>query len=148
MKIRTGLPEDLPAVLDLIVELAVFEREPDAVTNTLAMMQRDGFGDNPHYGFYVALVDDILVGTSIFYYRYSTWKGPCLYLEDLVVTESKRGEGIGKALFEKTLERAQSEGLAYMMWQVLDWNHKAIDFYKKYNAESDGEWLNFKIDCV
>jgi GNAT superfamily N-acetyltransferase len=144
--IRVGRKEDLPRVLELITELAIFEREPDAVINTVAMMERDGFGDKPMYGFYVAEVDNQIVGLSIFYYRYSTWKGPCLYLEDLIVTESMRGKGHGKELFEITLEHAKKEKLNHVMWQVLDWNKSAIDFYEKYGATLDGEWINCKID--
>jgi GNAT superfamily N-acetyltransferase len=148
MEIRSGKIEDLPRVLELITELAIFEKEPDAVTNTVAMMERDGFGKNPVYGFYVAEEDGIIVGTSIYYYRYSTWKGPCLYLEDLIVTEKMRGKGIGKALFERTLAKAKDERLPYMMWQVLDWNQAAIDFYHKYDAIGDGEWLNYSVEIT
>lgn len=145
--IRRGRKEDLPRVLELITELAIFEREPDAVTKTVKMMERDGFGNNPVFGFFVAETDGIIQGTSIYYIRYSTWKGPCLYLEDLIVTESERGKGLGKALFERTLQEAKDQNLPHMMWQVLDWNKPAIDFYEKYGATLDGEWVNCKLDA-
>ena len=144
--VREGRLEDLAQVRDLIVELAVFEREPNAVSNTLEMMERDGFGPNPKYGFFVAEHEEKIVGISLYYYRYSTWKGPCLYLEDLIVTEAQRGRGFGKALFERTLQFAKEEGLPYMSWQVLDWNQSAIDFYGRYGAEFDGEWVNCRVD--
>lgn len=143
--VRRGKPEDIPAVHALIVELAVYEREPNAVTNTPEMMLRDGFGKHPVYGLFVAEKEGQIVGISIFYTRYSTWKGPCLYLEDIVVTEKERGKGIGDKLFRRTKKEAEDQKAPLMLWQVLDWNEPAIRFYKKYNAEFDGEWINCKI---
>ena len=142
MSIRKGSEKDIPAVLALIKELAVYEKEPEAVVVTEEQLLEDGFGSNPSYGLYVAEMDGKVVGISLYYYRYSTWKGRCLYLEDLIVTESYRGKGLGKALFEITLEQARKDNCAKMNWQVLDWNTPAIDFYKTYGAELDGEWLN------
>ncbi len=144
--IRPGTKEDVSAVHALIVELAVFEREPDAVSNTIEMMLEDGFGDRPVFGFLVAEESDQIVGASIYYYRYSTWKGKRLYLEDLIVTESRRGAGLGKLLFEETVRIAKEQHCTGMMWQVLDWNAPAIDFYKKYNARFDSEWINCHLD--
>jgi GNAT superfamily N-acetyltransferase len=144
--IRKGRVEDAPAVLALINELAVFEKEPDAVIVTEEQLREDGFGANPLYGLFVAEVDNVVVGISLYYYRYSTWKGKCLYLEDLIVTESFRGKGLGKALFEATLDQARQDNCTKMNWQVLDWNTPAIDFYKSYGADLDGEWLNGSID--
>lgn len=139
----------MPSVLELIRELAVFEKAPNAVTNTLEMMERDGFGDKPIYGLFVAEnADNEIVGISLYYTRYSTWKGPCMYLEDLIVTESERGNGYGKALFDATYEEAQKLGMPYMMWQVLDWNQPAIDFYETYGATFDGEWVNCTVDTT
>ncbi len=143
--VRKGEKRDLPEVLELIRELAVFERAPDAVETTVESMERDGFGDDPLYHFFVIEEDGKVVGLSLYYYRYSTWKGKRLYLEDLIVSENYRGKGYGKLLFEKTGEIALRENCTGMMWQVLDWNVDAIDFYKTYGAELDGEWINCSL---
>ncbi len=140
--IREGVKKDLPEALDLIKELAEYEKAPQEVTNTVEMMEEDGFGDNPVYGLYVAAKNGKIVGISIYYFRYSTWKGKRLYLEDIVVTQSERGKGIGRLLFEKTIEKAKATNCKGMSWQVLDWNTPAIKFYEKYNASFDGEWIN------
>lgn len=144
--IRQGTKEDLPAALELIKELALFEKAPEQVTNTLAMMEEDGFGSTPIFAFIVAEDDKQVVGMSMYYYRYSTWKGKRLYLEDLVVTESKRGSGIGKLLFEETISIAKQTKCTGMTWQVLDWNEPAINLYKKYDAIIEDEWLNCNIN--
>jgi GNAT superfamily N-acetyltransferase len=144
--IRPGTINDLSVVHALIVELAVYEKEPDAVSNTVEMMLKDGFGENPIFGFLVAECDGVVKGASIYYYRYSTWKGKRMYLEDLIVTEKMRGQGIGKLLFEETLAIARKESCTGMMWQVLDWNQPAIDFYKKYDTRFDEGWVNCNID--
>ncbi|MBO6516413.1 MAG: GNAT family N-acetyltransferase [Bacteroidia bacterium] len=144
--IRKGTTSDVAATLQLINELAIYEREPDAVVVTEEELREDGFGQNPLYGLLVAEVDQVVVGISLYYYRYSTWKGKCLYLEDLIVTETQRGKGIGQQLFEATLSIAREENCRKMNWQVLDWNEPAIGFYKKYNAHLDDEWINGSID--
>ncbi len=144
--IRTGTPDDLKATLRLIQELADFERMPDAVANTLEMMKEDGFGDRPVFEFVVAENEGQIVGTAIYYYRYSTWKGRRLWLEDLIVTEKMRGKGLGKLLFEETIKIGKATGCTGMMWQVLDWNESAIDFYKKYDSNFEDEWLNCNLD--
>ncbi|HEY8513140.1 MAG TPA: GNAT family N-acetyltransferase [Cyclobacteriaceae bacterium] len=144
--IRAGRKEDLPRVLELVRELAEYERAPHEVTNTVAMMEEDGFGPNPVYGMYVAELNERIVGISVYYYRYSTWKGKRLYLEDIIVTEAERGKGIGKALFNRTLEHTLESGCTGMMWQVLDWNEPAINFYKKYGAKFDASWVNCTIE--
>jgi GNAT superfamily N-acetyltransferase len=144
--VREGAKEDLPKVLELVRELAEYENALSEVSNTIEMMARDGFGDNPIYGFFLAEVDGRILGVSIYYYRYSTWKGKRLYLEDIVVTQSERGNGIGKALFEKTMQFSLTQNCTGMMWQVLDWNEPAINFYKKYNAKFDAEWINCHLD--
>lgn len=146
--IREGKWKDLPRVLELIKELAEYEHAPNEVTNTVAMMEKDGFGPNPIYGFFVAEESDTLVGLALYYYRYSTWKGKRLYLEDIIVTETFRGKGIGKQLFEVVLKKTVSEKCTGMMWQVLDWNKPAIDFYKKYNANLDSEWINCNLESA
>ncbi len=143
MNIRRGTIEDLPRALELIVELAVFEREPNAVETTVESMAQNGFGENPIFGFFVAEDQSgHVVGLSLYYWRYSTWKGKRLHLEDLIVTESARGQGIGTALFEKTMAFGVEQGCTGMTWQVLDWNEPAINFYKSYQAQLDGEWVN------
>ncbi len=144
--IRPGKPHDLPQVLALIQELAVYEKAGDQVTNTVAQMELDGFGENPVYGLFVAETSSEIVGIAIYYYRYSTWKGKWLYLEDIVVTEACRGQGIGKQLFDQVIEKGLSTACTGMMWQVLDWNTPAINFYKKYYAPVfESEWLNCKL---
>lgn len=144
--IRQGIRSDLPRVLELVIELAVFEKSPNEVTNTVAMMEKDGFGPNPVYGFFVAENESGIVGLSLYYWRYSTWKGKRLYLEDIIVTESVRGLGIGKQLFERTMQHTLDEGCTGMMWQVLDWNESAISFYRKYGSKLDNEWINCHLE--
>ena len=140
--LRRGQEADLPRVLALIKELAAFEREPDAVTNTLEMMRHDGFGPAPIFEFFVLESGDDLLGLALFYTAYSTWKGRMLYLEDLVVTEAARRGGYGRQLFDAVVGEAQRTGAQRMKWQVLDWNEPAIAFYKKLGANIEGEWLN------
>lgn len=144
-EIRKGKPQDLPSVLQLIHELAEFEKAPDAVTNTLEEMQRDGFGENPVFGFHVAELDGIIAGMALYFVKYSTWKGKGLYLDDLIVSEKYRGKGIGKKLFDAFMLEAKTIGAKQVHWQVLDWNTPAIDFYKKMNASVDAEWLDCKM---
>ncbi len=144
--IRPGIKTDLPRVLELIRELAAFEKAPHEVINTVALMEQDGFGANPIYGFFVAEADDRIVGISLYYWRYSTWKGKRLYLEDIIVTESERGKGIGKLLFDRTMQHTLDQNCSGMMWQVLDWNEPAINFYKKYGSRLDNEWVNCTLE--
>ena len=146
IKIRKGIKEDLPAVFDLIKELAIYEDGLDQVSNTIKKMEEDGFGEHPIYGLLVAESQEAIIGTAIYYYRYSTWKGKRMYLEDLIVTEEKRGEGAGKMLFDEVLAVGKRTKCTGMMWQVLDWNEPAINFYKKYETNFDGEWINCNID--
>lgn len=147
IQIREGKKSDLPRVLELIKELAEYERAPHEVINTVAAMEEDGFGKNPIYGFYVAERGSKIVGLSLYYWRYSTWKGKRLYLEDIIVTESERGKGAGKLLFDRTMEKALEEKCSGMMWQVLEWNEPAINFYKKYGAKLDDEWTNCNLEA-
>lgn len=145
--IRKGVKQDLPRVLELIKELAVYEKAGDEVTNTVEQMEIDGFGPNPIFGFFVAEENDQIIGISLYYYRYSTWKGRRMYLEDIVVTESHRGKGIGKLLFDETIKQGKEDNCSGMVWQVLEWNEPAINFYKKYyNANLDPEWINCSIE--
>jgi GNAT superfamily N-acetyltransferase len=145
--LRRGQESDLPRVLALIQELAVYEREPDAVTNTLEMMRQDGFGPTPIFGFFVLESGDDLIGLALFYTAYSTWKGRMLYLEDLVVTEAARRGGYGRQLFDAVVAEAQRTGAQRMKWQVLDWNEPAIAFYKKLGATIESEWLNGNLSA-
>lgn len=144
--IRVGRKEDLPRTLELIRELAAYEKAPQEVTNTVAQMEIDGFGPRPIFGFFVAEVGDAIIGISLYYWRYSTWKGKRLYLEDIIVTEKERGHGAGKLLFDRTMQHALDEGCTGMMWQVLEWNEPAINFYKKYAAKLDDEWTNCSLE--
>ncbi len=146
VKVREGIKSDLPRVLELIKELAVYEKAPHEVINTVEQMEHDGFGPNPIYGFFVAENENGIFGLSLYYWRYSTWKGKRLYLEDIIVTENQRGNGIGKLLFDRTMQHTIDENCSGMMWQVLDWNEPAINFYKKYGAKLDGEWMNGSLE--
>ncbi|WP_310398196.1 GNAT family N-acetyltransferase [Hymenobacter sp.] len=145
--IRRGVEADLPQVLALIRELAAYERAPEAVTNTLATMQRDGFGPAPIFGFFVLENDAAdIIGLALFYTAYSTWKGRMLYLEDLVVTEAARRGGLGRLLFDAVVAEARATGAVRLKWQVLNWNEPAIAFYKKLGAAIEDEWLNGNLD--
>ncbi len=143
--IRKATKNDLPEVLNLVKELALYENAPEEVTIKLEDMEKDGFGANPFFWIIVAENESGIIGMSFYYIRYSTWKGKCLYLEDLVVKEEYRGQKVGKVLFEETIKAAKEMNAKQMNWQVLDWNEPAISFYKKFNAELDGEWINGKI---
>lgn len=144
--LRPGQPADVPEVFTLIEELALFEKAPEQVTNTPEALLRDGFGENPLYGLLVAEADGRVVGMSLYYFRYSTWKGKRLYLEDLIVTERWRGRGLGEALLEATIETARQTHCTGLMWQVLDWNEPAIGFYRKFGARFDEAWVNVHLD--
>jgi GNAT superfamily N-acetyltransferase len=145
IEVRKGIKSDLPAVLQLIKELAEYEKAPLEVSNTLEKMEEDGFGANKIFDFFVADSDCEIVGMALYYTKYSTWKGKCLFLEDIIVTEKCRNQGIGKLLFEQVIQVAKNEKMARMEWQVLTWNEPAISFYKKYNAIFDNEWFNVKF---
>ena len=146
--IRAAVQADVPAIFHLINELAEFEKAPHEVINTPDRLLHDGFTINPPL--YVAKVaentEGVIMGFSLCYLRYSTWKGPVLYLEDLDVKKSFRGNGVGKALFESCIEFAKVNGYKRLTWQVLDWNQPAIDFYKRWNAVMDPEWINGSLN--
>jgi GNAT superfamily N-acetyltransferase len=144
--IRDCVREDVPAMFELIKELALYEKAPEQVTNTVEQMYLDGFGENPIFGSIVSEVDGEIVGMALYYYRYSTWKGKRLYLEDLIVSETMRGRGLGEKLLGATIEKARQTACTGLMWQVLDWNEPAINFYKKFGARFDEEWVNVNID--
>ena len=145
--IRPGTKADLPAIYDLIMELAIYEKAPEEVENSIERMEEDGFGEKPVFEFFVAEEDGEVVGTAIFYYRYSTWKGKAIYLEDLVVKEAKRGKGYGKLLLDAIVDKAKKENCKQVRWQVLDWNEPAIGFYKSLGATIDEEWFNCTLDA-
>ncbi|QEC80391.1 GNAT family N-acetyltransferase [Mucilaginibacter ginsenosidivorax] len=131
--------------MELVHELALFERAPEEVTVTLNEFIDAGFGAKPVWKAYVAEVDGLIVGFALYYIRYSTWKGCRLYLEDLIVTEAWRGKKIGKLLIERLMAEAKELGFSGMVWQVLDWNEPAINFYKKYEASIEAGWLNVSL---
>jgi ribosomal protein S18 acetylase RimI-like enzyme len=155
MNIRRGEKKDMPAVLDLIRELAVFEKEPEAVVVTVADLERDGFGENPLFYTFVAEVENDssnseqakqIVGMALYYYRYSTWKGRTIHLEDLIVKEEMRGSGLGLALYTKIIEQGKADNVRRIEWNVLDWNTPAIEFYKKSGAKILADWDVVQMD--
>ncbi|MFC6996437.1 GNAT family N-acetyltransferase [Rufibacter roseus] len=144
--IRKGTEADLPQVHALIVELAVYEKAPDEVTNTIEDMRRDGFGDKSIFEFYVAdSAEEGIVAIALYYTAYSTWKGKMLFLEDIVVTERHRRRGIGRLLFRAVVEAAKEGNYQRMKWQVLEWNGPAINFYRSIGANLDEEWTNCNL---
>ena len=143
--IREGRPDDMAATLSLVKELAVYEKAPDEVVNTEKQLIEDGFGPNKIFDIFIAERNNKIIGIALYYMKYSTWKGRCVFLEDIIVTENERGTGIGKELFERVVLVAKEKGVHRMEWQVLDWNEPALNFYRKYDAVLDGEWLNGKL---
>ena len=141
---RAGI-HDCPRLLELIHELALYEKAPEEVTVTLDHFMESGFGSNPVWWAFVAEVDGDVKGFALYYIRYSTWKGQRMYLEDILVTETCRGKGLGKLLFDRLIIEATEKKLNGIVWQVLEWNEPAINFYKKYNADFDPEWVNCSI---
>lgn len=152
IEIRRAVKEDCVRLLELVKELAEYERAPNEVTVTLEHFTESGFGSNPVWWAFVAETDENkndpsrIVGFALYYIRFSTWKGQRMYLEDIIVTQNMRGKGIGKLLMDRLLEEAKEKKLSAVVWQVLDWNEPAINFYKKYNASFDGEWVNCAVE--
>ncbi len=140
MIIRKGTLQDMPAVLALIKELAEFEKEPNAVEVTISDLERDGFSNTPLFQTFVAEQDNEVIGVALYYYRYSTWKGKTIHLEDLVVKEDKRGTGAGFALYSQIIQQGHKEGVKRIEWNVLDWNTHAIAFYEKSGANILQDW--------
>ena len=146
IQIRRATRADLPRVFELICELAQYENAREQVETTPAILERDGFGANPLYSLLVADDSSHVVGIALCYFRYSTWKGKRLYLEDLIVTENARGRGVGTLLLQATIDLARQTDCSGLMWQVLDWNQSAIAFYQKFGVRMETEWNNVHID--
>ncbi len=143
--IRKATRTDCARMMELIQELATYEKAPDEVTVSLSHFEESGFGANPVWWAFVAEVQGVVIGMALYYVRYSTWKGQRMYLEDILVTEEMRGKKIGSLLFDALIKEAKEKGFNGMNWQVLEWNEPAINFYKKYNANFDPEWVNCSI---
>lgn len=146
MIIRKATANDMPKVLELIQELATFEKEPEAVVVTVEDLVRDGFGEKPLFHTFVAQVNDEVIGIALYYYRYSTWKGKTIHLEDLIVKESSRGTGAGFALYSEIIKQGKRDNVRRIEWNVLDWNTPAIDFYKKTGAKILADWDVVQMD--
>lgn len=146
VNVRHARREDCPRMLELIQELAVYEKAPDEVTVTLAHFIETGFGEAPVWWAFVAEAESKIVGFALYYIRYSTWKGKKMYLEDIIVTEEWRGQGIGSLLMERLIEEAAVKQFNGMTWQVLHWNEPAIRFYERYQTKFDNEWVNVMLD--
>lgn len=143
---RLATKNDMPRVLELIKELAVFEKEPDAVEVTISDLQNDGFGDNPKFTCFVLEVDNVVEGIALVYSRYSTWKGEAIHLEDLIVSHKHRGKGLGSLLLDEVVKYAYQKKVRRVCWEVLDWNTPAIDFYESKGANVMRDWDVVQLD--
>jgi GNAT superfamily N-acetyltransferase len=146
INVRESQPEDMPQVLELIKELAHFEEEPNAVIIDAKQLQKDGFGKQPLFKCFVAEVDDKIQGMALIYFRYSTWKGKTVHLEDLMVRDRFRGKGLGIALYKKVMSYALEQNVKRVEWVVIDWNKNAIEFYKNTGANVMPEWNTVQFD--
>jgi len=144
--IRRAISSDCPRMMELVQELADFEKAPLEVTVSLEHFTESGFGVQPVWWAFVAESNGVIHGFALYYIRYSTWKGQTMYLEDILVTEAMRGKGLGKLLFNRLIEEAKEKHLPRIAWQVLEWNEPAINFYKKYGAAFDPEWVNCSMN--
>jgi GNAT superfamily N-acetyltransferase len=143
--VRKAVKEDCPRIIELVRELAMYEKAPKEVTVTTDHFMESGFGIQPVWWALVVEMDNKIQGFALWYVRFSTWKGQRMYLEDFYVTEEMRGKGLGKLLFDQLIQEARNKKFHGIMWQVLEWNEPAINFYKKYNASFDSEWVNCGI---
>lgn len=146
LKIRKGNAADVPEIMRLVRELAIYEKAEHEISNTSELMLEEGFSENPAFGVFMGEAEGEIVGMALYYYRYSTWKGRRIYLEDLIISEQFRGKGYGKALFEAVIDEGKKEDCSGMMWQVIDWNESAIEFYKTYGTRFDEEWINCNLE--
>ena len=146
MIIRKGIKKDIPQVLDLIKELAKYENSIEKVSNTVERIENDGFGETPIFDLFVAENSKKIIGIAITYYKYSTWRGRKLYLEDLMISENYRRKGIGGKLFDFVINFAKEKKCTGLNLQVLDWNTIGINFYKKYNMKFDNKWTNYYLE--
>ncbi|MCC8146765.1 MAG: GNAT family N-acetyltransferase [Bacteroidales bacterium] len=144
--IRRARKKDCPRLLELVRELAHYEKAPDEVTISLEHFEESGFGEHPVWWAFVAEVNGVVHGMALYYIRFSTWKGQRMYLEDIYVSEEMRGHGIGSLLFDQLIIEAKEKEFKGMVWQVLEWNTSAINFYKKYHANFDPEWINCSLE--
>jgi L-amino acid N-acyltransferase YncA len=145
--IRPAVKADCAAIMKLVQELADYEKAPNEVTVSMQHFEESGFGEKPVWHAFVAEVEGAVAGFALCYIRYSTWKGQRLYLEDLLVTDAMRGKGVGKLLFDRLIEECKAKKYSGLVWQVLDWNEPAINFYKKYDSvKFDSEWVNCSIE--
>lgn len=143
--IRQGQIQDIEQTLQLVKELAAYEKAPLEVEVTVSEMTNWAFGPDKQFDFFIAEENNTIIGIAIYYYKYSTWKGKCLFLEDIIVTEKQRGRGIGKLLFNEVIQVAKQAKVRRMEWQVLEWNKPSIEFYKTYKSNFDNEWVNCKL---
>ncbi len=149
IKIRRAVKEDCQRMMELVQELAVYEKEPEAVIVDFDHFVESGFGDSPVWWAFVAEINGSVEGFALYYVRYSTWKGQRMYLEDLLVTEKLRGMGVGKLLFDQLFAEAKQKKFSGIAWQVLDWNEPAINFYKKLgNVNFDNGWVNCSTELI
>lgn len=146
IKIRQAVKADCPRLLELVKGLAEYEKAPQEVTVSLAHFEESGFGDKPVWWAYVAEVNGRICGFALYYIRYSTWKGQRIYLEDIYVEPEMRGKGIGAKLFDAIVQVGENGNFSGMMWQALDWNQPALNFYSKYGAKFDNEWVNCSLE--
>lgn len=148
--IRVARREDCPRLMELVRELAEYEKAPQEVTVTPEHFEEAGFGENPVWKAFVAVNTEndteTIIGFALYYIRYSTWKGSRLYLEDIIITEKWRSKRIGSMLFDKLIAETQEKKLSGMTWQVLEWNKPAINFYKRYQTHFDTDWWNARIE--
>lgn len=148
IEIRRAIREDCPRLMELVQELAEYERAPQEVTVTREHFEESGFGPNPVWWAFVAEENGVILGFALYYIRFSTWKGQRMYLEDILVTESARGKGIGQLLMDRLIVEAREKKLSAIVWQVLEWNEPAIRFYKRYDTWFDSEWVNVGMNVV
>ncbi|WP_147677195.1 GNAT family N-acetyltransferase [Algibacter pacificus] len=146
--IRNARIDDMPRVLQLINELAIFEKEPEAVEITIEDLKNDGFGAQPAFKCFIAEINQTIEGIALIYHRYSTWKGKTIHLEDLIVSKNMRGSGIGTALLDEVVKYGHQLGVRRINWEVLDWNEPAIAFYEKQGANVMRDWNVVQLDQV